>query len=107
MKKQNDFSKGSVGGAIVRMAGPMILAQLVHVLYSIVDRIYIGHIPGAAANALTGVGVTFPILLMINAFANLFGSGGMPLFSMARGAAKNEKDGAQANRAADVMNNTF
>ena len=77
MKKHTDFSQGSVAGSILRMAGPMILAQLVSVLYSIVDRMYIGHIPGASANALTGVGVTFPVLLMINAFANLFGTGGV------------------------------
>ena len=85
MKNHTDFSQGSVAGNILRMAGPMILAQLVSVLYSIVDRMYIGHIPGASANALTGVGVTFPVLLMINAFANLFGTGGVSLFSMARG----------------------
>ena len=47
MKKHTDFSQGSVAGNILRMAGPMILAQLVSVLYSIVDRMYIGHIPGA------------------------------------------------------------
>ena len=85
MKRETDFSQGSVAGNILRMAGPMILAQLVNVLYSIVDRMYIGHIPGASANALTGVGVTFPILLMISAFANLFGTGGVSLFSIARG----------------------
>lgn len=99
MKKQNDFSKGSVAGNILRMAGPMVLAQLVHVLYSIVDRIYIGHIPGASANALTGVGVTFPILLMINAFANLFGMGGVSLFSIARGS-------GDVRRAEKLMGNT-
>lgn len=99
MKKQNDFSKGSVAGNILRMAGPMVLAQLVHVLYSIVDRIYIGHIPGASVNALTGVGVTFPILLMINAFANLFGTGGVSLFSIARGS-------DDVKRAEKLMGNT-
>ena len=99
MKKHTDFSQGSVAGNILRMAGPMILAQLVSVLYSIVDRMYIGHIPGASANALTGVGVTFPVLLMINAFANLFGTGGVSLFSMARGR-------GDTKRAQELMGNT-
>ena len=60
---------------------PMVLAQFVNVLYNIVDRMYIGHISDTSVDALTGVGVTFPILLMVTAFANLFGSGGTPLFS--------------------------
>lgn len=107
MRTNSDFSKGRVSTIILRQAAPMVLAQLVHVLYNVVDRMFIGRIENASVHALTGVGLTFPILLIINAFANLFGSGGMPLFSMARGAAKNEKNGAQANRAADVMNNTF
>ena len=67
---------------------------------------YIGHISDTSVDALTGVGVTFPILLMVTAFANLFGSGGTPLFSMARGAAQQggEEGEKQRERAADVMN---
>lgn len=96
---QNDFSQGPVHRNILRLALPMTFAQLVNVLYSIVDRVYIGHIPGASSTALTGVGLTFPILLIITAFANLFGTGGAPLFSIARG--------AQNHRyAARVMGNT-
>lgn len=106
-KSNNDFSKGKVWVTILRQAVPMVLAQLVHVLYNVVDRMFIGRIPDASVNALTGVGLTFPILLIINAFANLFGTGGVPLFSMARGAAKSEKDNKQTDRAATVMNNTF
>ncbi|MBP3312283.1 MAG: MATE family efflux transporter, partial [Butyricicoccus sp.] len=85
----------------------MVMAQLVHVLYNVVDRMFIGRIPDASVNALTGVGLTFPILLIINAFANLFGTGGVPLFSMARGAASSGKDEKQTERASLVMNNVF
>ena len=107
MKARNDFSKGRVSTTILRQAGPMVLAQLVHVLYNVVDRMFIGRIADASVHALTGVGLTFPVLLIINAFANLFGSGGTPLFSMARGAAKAGDDPKQTERAATVMNNTF
>jgi len=88
IKKNDDFSKGPISKTILRLAVPMVLAQFVNVLYNIVDRMYIGHISDTSVDALTGVGVTFPILLMVTAFANLFGTGGTPLFSMARGAAQ-------------------
>ncbi len=77
--ERNDFTKGSTAGSIVRLSLPMILAQLVNVLYNIVDRMYLGHMPGDGRLALTGVGVAFPIITIINAFANLCGSGGVPL----------------------------
>ena len=95
-----DFSKGSVSANILSLALPLTVAQLINVLYNVVDRIYIGHIPGASSAALTGVGVTFPILSIVIAFANLFGTGGAPLFSIARG----RGDDAHA---ADIMGNTF
>ena len=107
MQAVSDFSRGKVSGNILRLAMPMVVAQLVNVLYNIVDRMYIGHMPEDSVNALTGVGLTFPILLIVTAFANLFGTGGMPLFSMARGAAQHEDGDAQRRRAATVMNNTF
>ena len=109
IKENDDFSKGPISKTILRLAVPMVLAQFVNVLYNIVDRMYIGHISDTSVDALTGVGVTFPILLMVTAFANLFGSGGTPLFSMARGAAQQggEEGEKQRERAADVMNNTF
>ena len=109
IKKNDDFSKGPISKTVLRLAVPMVLAQFVNVLYNIVDRMYIGHISDTSVDALTGVGVTFPILLMVTAFANLFGSGGTPLFSMARGAAQRggEEGEKQRERAADVMNNTF
>lgn len=72
-------------GSIFRIAFPMIMAQLVNVLYNIVDRVYLGHMEGDGRLALTGVGVAFPLITIINAFANLCGSGGAPLCSIERG----------------------
>ena len=92
-RNQNDFSQGSLVGNILRLAGPMTLALLVNTLYSIVDRIYIGHIPDGKL-ALTGIGLAAPILMVISAFQSLCSTGGAPLFSIARG----EKDEAKACR---------
>lgn len=86
----NDFSQGKVWKNIVNQAIPLTLAQLVQLLYNVVDRIYIGHLPGMGNLALTGVGLTFPIITLIAAFTNLFGTGGTPLFSIARGAKREE-----------------
>ena len=61
----HDFGEGSISGNILRLAIPMTLAQLINVLYNIIDRIYIGHIPGVGAAALTGVGLFTPILMLI------------------------------------------
>jgi len=83
--QKNDFSKGSVISNIVRLAVPMTLAQLVNVLYNIVDRIYIGHIGFQSAEALTGLGVCLPFISVIVAFSNLVGMGGASLFSIIRG----------------------
>ena len=88
---KNDFSKGKVWQNIVSQAIPLTLAQLVHLLYNIVDRIYIGHLPRTGSMALTGVGLTFPVITLIAAFTNLFGMGGTPLFSIARGAKEDEE----------------
>ena len=82
---RSDFTQGSIPQNIVRMAVPMTAALLINALYSIVDRIYLGHIPGAGSYALTGIGLAFPIITIITAFQNLFGNGGAPLFAMARG----------------------
>lgn len=75
---ENDFSKGSVVGSILKLALPMTLAQLINVLYNIVDRIYIGMIPENATLSLTGLGLCLPIISIVIAFANLFGMGGSP-----------------------------
>ena len=81
---QNDFSRGSVSGNIIRLAVPLMLAQLVNVLYNVVDRVFIGHI-GNSALPLTGVGLCMPVITVISAFSGLFGMGGAPFCSMARG----------------------
>ena len=95
-----DFSKGKIWKHIVALAVPMTVAQLVQVVYNIVDRIYIGHLPGASSLALTGLGLTFPVITLISAFTNLFGMGGAPLCSIARGRQDEE-------RAEKIMGNTF
>lgn len=99
-RKENDFTKGSMAANIMSLAVPMMLAQVINVLYSVIDRIYIGQIPEAGTLALTGVGVAFPIISMISAFTNLFGNGGAPLCSIARGRGDDE----EAER---VMGNSF
>lgn len=88
---KNDFTKGSVSGAITRMALPMTAAQLVNILYNIVDRMYIGRLPGVGRLALTGVGLVLPVISIIIGFANLCGTGGAPLCSICRGKGDNEE----------------
>lgn len=97
---KNDFSKGSVIKNILNLAVPMTLAQLINVLYNIVDRIYIGRIPKDATMALTGLGLCLPIISMVIAFANLFGMGGAPLCSIERGRGNDQE--AEA-----IMGNSF
>ena len=96
----NDFSRGKIWRHIVAQAVPLTLAQLTQLLYNIVDRVYIGHLPGADSTALTGLGLTFPVVTLIAAFTSLFGSGGTPLFSIARGAGDKE-------RAGQILGNVF
>ncbi len=83
--QKNDFSQGCVWRNIVRMAIPITLAQLINILYNIVDRMYIGHIDGAGAMALTGLGLCLPVISIVMAFARLSGMGGGPLCSIERG----------------------
>ena len=96
---KRDFSSGPVWKCIVAQAIPLTVAQLVHLMYNVVDRIYLGHM-GADSMALTGVGLTFPIVSLIMAFTALFGTGGVPLFSIARGAGDEE-------RAGRILGNSF
>ena len=98
--RQNDFSKGSIPRNIMSLAIPMAAAQLVNVLYSVVDRIYLGHLPESDSLALTGLGVTMPIVSILMGFANLCGTGGAPLCSISRG----RGDDGEAER---VMGNAF
>ena len=88
-----DFLNGPVGKRIIAQAIPLTIAQLVHLLYNVVDRIYLGHMGDGNSMALTGVGLTFPIVSLIMAFTALFGQGGVPLFSIERGAGNDEKAG--------------
>ena len=97
---QNDFSKGSVVKNIANLALPMTLAQLVNVLYNVVDRVYIGHMPQNATESLTGLGLCLPVISIVIAFANLFGMGGAPLCSIERGRGNEE----EAER---IMGNSF
>ncbi len=83
--KKVDFEYGSIPMNILQTAFPMLVAQVLNLLYSIVDRIYIGRIPGTGTQALGAVGLCFPIIILVTAFTNMFGTGGAPLFSMALG----------------------
>lgn len=100
MTAKNDFSQGSVARCILSMALPMTLAQLVNILYSVVDRMYIGHIPGSGQLELAGLGLSMPIISIIMGFANLCGVGGGSLCSIHRG--RGEQDEAES-----VMGNSL
>ena len=89
--KIGDFSSGKVWKQVLNLALPLTLAEIVQLLYNIVDRIYLGHLPGADSLPLTGVGLVLPAVSLISAFTSLFGQGGTPLFSMARGAKDEER----------------
>ena len=80
-----DFENGGMLQNIAATTLPMLVAQVLNLLYSIVDRIYIARIPDIGTAALGAVGLCFPIIIIITGFTNMFGSGGQPLFSMAIG----------------------
>ena len=84
--KRVDFGNGKTLTNILATALPMFVAQTLNLLYNIVDRIFIARIPGIGTAALGAVGMCFPIVILITAFTNMFGSGGAPLFSISRGA---------------------
>ena len=96
--KRIDFEKGTVTGNILNAAIPMLVAQILNLLYNIVDRIYIARIQDVGTTALGAVGLCFPIIMIITAFSNLFGSGGAPIFSINRGKGD--------SRTADMIMNT-
>ena len=98
--KRIDFENGKITSNILNAAIPMLIAQILSLLYNIVDRIYISRIPKIGTTALGAVGLCFPIIIIITAFSNLFGSGGAPIFSIKRGMKENEK-------AAIIMNTSF
>ena len=99
-KQENDLGRDAIGTLVLRIAVPSMLAQFVSVLYSIVDRMYIGNIPVVGDVALAGVGVCGPVVTMVGSVAFLIGVGGAPLMSIKLG----EKDEAGARR---IMANCF
>lgn len=80
-----------IGKLLLKLAVPTVAAQMINMLYNIVDRIYIGHIPGSGSLALTGVGVCMPLIMIISAFAALVGNGGAPRASILTGKGDHEK----------------
>ena len=89
-----------IGKLLFKLAIPTVVAQLINMLYNIVDRIYIGHIPEIGGAALTGVGLFTPILMLITAFAMMAGSGGAPRAAIAMG----RGDKKEADK---IMSNSF
>ena len=100
MQKKQDMGSRSIPKLFAQLAIPAVVAQIINLLYNIVDRIYIGHIPEVGASALTGVGLFVPILMLVNAFAMLCGAGGAPLASIAMGRKDND-------RAEKIVGNAF
>ena len=97
---KQDLGTAPVGKLLAQLAIPAVVAQIVNLLYNIVDRIYIGHMPDVGAHALTGVGLFLPILMLINAFAMMAGAGGAPRAAIAMGQGDH-------NRAEKIMANCF
>lgn len=93
MNKVNKLEQGSIKRLLFSMALPAIIGQLVSLVYNLVDRIFIGHIEGIGGDALTGVGVTMPLLIVVSAFSILIGMGGAPLASIKLG--EKNKEGAE------------
>lgn len=89
-KGGHDLGTGSIGKLMLKMAIPTIIAQIINMLYNVVDRMYIGHIPDVGGIALTGVGVTFPIIVIITAFSALVGMGGAPRAAISMGQGDNK-----------------
>ena len=89
-KSESALASAPVGRLMLKLAVPSVAAQFINLLYNIVDRIYIGHIPDIGSTALTGLGVTFPIITLISAFAAFAGQGGAPLASIRMGAGDHE-----------------
>ena len=88
---QKELGTRKISRLVPEMAFPLIVAQLVNGLYNLVDRIYLGHIEGSGATILTGVGITYPIILLITAFSSLIGNGGGPLSAIRMGQGRRDK----------------
>ena len=92
MTQDNNFlAEKPIGRLLLQLALPTVAAQIINMLYNIVDRIYIGHIPEVGTLALTGVGVCMPLIMLVSAFAALVGNGGAPRASIFMGQKDNEK----------------
>lgn len=100
MKKENDLGRDPVGKLVLCLAVPTMIAQFVNILYSIIDRMYIGNIPKIGDLALAGVGICGPIVTLLSSFGTLVGMGGSILMAMRQGEG-NEK------RARQLMSNSF
>lgn len=100
---QIDFDNGKITNNILNAAVPMLVAQMISLLYNIVDRIYIARIPQVGTAALGAVGLCFPLIMIITAFSNLFGSGGAPVFSINRGMGENRRAQAVLNTAFSML----
>ncbi len=87
----NELATAPIGRLLVKLAVPTIVAQLVNLLYNIVDRIYIGHMPETGTIALTGIGLCFPVIYLISAFTMLIGQGGAPKAAIAMGRGENDE----------------
>ena len=99
-KQATDLGKGKISKLLLQLALPAIIAQIVNVLYNIVDRVFIGRIPEVGAQAMAGVGVAFPIIIIVSAFSALIGGGGAPLVAIKMG--QKDKEGAEK-----ILSNSF
>ena len=91
ISKEADLGHDKIGKLLFNLAFPAILAQIINVLYNMVDRMYIGHIEHIGPDALTGVGVTMPVIMCISAFAALVSMGGAPRASIMMGKGRNDQ----------------
>ena len=102
-KKKIDLGKDKIGRLVLKLALPAVVAQIINLLYNLVDRMYVGGIQGVGTQALAGLGVVFPITLIVSAFANLVGLGGAPLASIFLGEKKREEASKVFNAGAVLL----
>lgn len=105
INKNTLLGTAPIGNLMIKMALPSIVAQVINILYNIVDRIYIGHIPDSGSLALTGLGICFPIITLISAFSAFAGAGGAPLAAIELG--KAEFDSKAKQRALEILGNVI
>lgn len=100
MQSEEKLGTGNIWKLMISMGIPIMISQIVNILYSIVDRIYVGRIKDVGENALAGLGLTMPVIIVISAFAAFAGAGGAPLAAIAMG--KGDK-----KRAEKILGNSF